>query len=152
MQHPSTSALATTALAGAAMVRAGASARTAGVLSVLALTLAGLALTAPPARAQTDLSGVWEIRLDTQIGEATWTATFEQDGAALSGEIDIGDRTVLPLEGKVDGASLDFTFIVPDLDGDLPIVLSGTIEGAAIEGDEGNFVWYGAGRWTGVKK
>ena len=139
-----------TALAGA--VRAGASARTASVLSVLALTLAGLALTAPAARAQSDVSGVWEINLDTQIGEATWTATFEQEGAALSGEIDIGDRTVLPLEGKVDGASIDFTFIVPDLDGDLPIVLSGTIDGATIAGDEGNFVWYGAGRWTGVKK
>ncbi len=133
-------------------MRVGASARTAGVLSVLALTLAGLVLTVPSARAQSDVSGVWEINLDTQIGQATWTATFEQDGAALSGEIDIGDRTVLPLEGKVDGASIDFTFIVPDLDGDLPIVLSGTIEGATIAGDEGNFVWYGAGRWTGLKK
>lgn len=135
------------------MTSLGGAARIAGSLaSLVALALAALALTAPTARAQSDVSGVWEIRLDTQIGEATWTATFEQDGAALSGEIDIGDRTVLPLEGKIDGASLDFTFIVPDLDGDLPIVLSGTIEGATIEGDEGNFVWYGAGRWTGVKK
>ena len=159
-----------TALAGAAPVRAGEPARTAGVfavrtsitggsaarlaavLAVLALALAGPGPAAPAARGQSDVSGVWEINLDTQIGEATWTATFEQDGAALSGEIDIGDRTVLPLEGTVDGAALDFTFIVPDLDGDLPIVLSGTIEGATIAGDEGNFVWYGAGRWTGVKQ
>ena len=122
------------------------------VFAIVALTLAFFALTALAARAQSDMSGVWEIHLDTQIGEATWTATFEQDGAALSGEIDIGDRTVLPLEGKIDGTSMDFTFIVPDLDGDLPINLSGRIDGATIEGDEGNFVWYGAGRWTGVKK
>ena len=139
-------------LAGATTMRAGAPARTAGVLSILALTLAGLALTASAARAQSDVSGVWEIKLDTQIGEATWTATFEQDGAALSGEIDIGDRTVLALEGKVDGASISFTFIVPDLDGDLPINLTGQVDGETIEGDEGNFVWYGAGRWTGAKK
>lgn len=156
MRHPSTTALAITALAGDAVTRSGARARPAGVLSVilsvLALTLAAFVLTGLAARAQTDVSGVWEINLDTQIGEATWTATFEQEGAALSGEIDIGDRTVLPLEGTVDGAALDFTFIVPDLDGDLPIVLSGTIDGATIAGDDGNFVWYGAGRWTGVKK
>ena len=156
MRHSSINALAITASRGRRARRRVARARRVlaprGVLPVLALTLAGLALTAPAARAQSDVSGVWEINLDTQIGEATWTATFEQDGAALSGEIDIGDRTVLPLEGKVDGASIDFTFIVPDLDGDLPIVLSGTIEGATIAGDEGNFVWYGAGRWTGVKK
>ena len=156
MRHPSTTALAITALAGDAVTRSDARARPAGVLSgilsVLALTLAALALTGLAARAQTDVSGVWEINLDTQIGEATWTATFEQDGDSLSGEIDIGDRTVLPLEGKVDGAAIDFTFIVPDLDGELPIVLSGTIDGATIAGDDGNFVWYGAGRWTGVKK
>lgn len=130
----------------------GAPASRVGVRTILALTLAGLVLTPPPARAQSDVSGVWAINLDTQIGEATWTATFEQDGAALSGEIDIGDRTVLPLEGKLDGASISFTFIVPDLDGDLPIVLSGQVDGESIEGDEGNFVWYGAGRWTGAKK
>ena len=120
--------------------------------SILAVTFAVLVLAAPAALAQSDVSGVWEIDLDTQTGEATWTATFEQEGASISGEIDIGDRMVLPLEGKVDGASIAFTFIVPDLDGDMPINLSGQIDGAAIEGDEGDFVWYGAGRWTGAKK
>ncbi|MCE2514354.1 MAG: hypothetical protein J4F37_04965 [Acidobacteria bacterium] len=133
---------------------AGAPARTTGVfsaLSIVALTFS-FALAAPAAHAQSDVSGVWEIHLDTQIGEASWTATFEQDGDALSGEIDIGDRTVLPLEGKVEGASIDFTFIVPDLDGDLPITLTGQVDGETIAGDEGNFVWYGAGRWTGARK
>ncbi|MCY4662360.1 MAG: hypothetical protein OXF93_21520 [Acidobacteria bacterium] len=147
MRHSSTPAF-----AGAPRGAAGALARTTAILSILGLTLAGLALTAPAARAQSDVSGVWEIHLDTQIGEATWTATIEQDGDSLSGEIDIGDRTVLPLEGKVDGVSIDFTFIVPDLDGDLPITLTGQVDGETIAGDEGNFVWYGAGRWTGAKK
>ena len=120
--------------------------------SITAVTFAALVLAAPAAPAQSDVSGVWEIDLDTQTGEATWTATFDQDGATISGEIDIGDRMVLPLEGKLDGASIAFTFIVPDLDGDMPINLSGQIEGATIEGDEGDFVWYGAGHWTGAKK
>ncbi len=150
MRHSSISAP-----AAAPRRAAGAPARTTGVFSALsigALALAILVLTAPAARAQSDVAGVWEIHLDTQIGEATWTATIEQDGDSLSGEIDIGDRTVLPLEGKVEGTSIDFTFIVPDLDGDLPITLTGQVDGETIAGDEGNFVWYGAGRWTGTKK
>ena len=43
-------------------------------------------------------------------------------------------------------------FIVPDLDGDMPINLSGEIQGGAIKGDEGSFVWYGRGVWTGAKQ
>ena len=55
-------------------------------------------------RAQSTVGGVWEILLDTQTGETVWTATFEQDGGTLSGEVDIGDRMILPLTGTVDGA------------------------------------------------
>ena len=43
-------------------------------------------------------------------------------------------------------------FIVPDLDGDMPINLSGEVDGATITGDEGHFVWYGSGTWTGKKQ
>ena len=103
-------------------------------------------------RAQTAVGGVWEITLDTQTGETVWTATFEQDGGRLSGEVDIGDRMILPLKGTVDGAAIAFEFIVPDLDGDMPINLSGEVEGSTIRGDEGSFIWYGAGRWTGTKQ
>lgn len=103
-------------------------------------------------RAQSAVGGVWEITLDTQTGETVWTATFEQDGETLSGEVDIGDRMILTLEGTVEGAAIEFEFVVPDLDGDMPITLSGQIEGATIRGDEGSFIWYGAGRWTGTKQ
>ncbi len=103
-------------------------------------------------RAQVEVGGVWEITLDTQTGQTVWTATFEQDGETLSGEVDIGDRMILTLEGTVEGAAIEFEFVVPDLDGDLPITLSGQIEGPTIRGDEGSFIWYGAGRWTGTKQ
>ncbi len=102
--------------------------------------------------AQTTVGGVWEILLDTQTGETLWTATFEQDGGTLSGEVDIGDRMILPLKGTIEGAAIEFEFIVPDLDGDMPINLSGEVDGTSIRGDEGSFIWYGAGRWTGTKQ
>lgn len=117
-----------------------------GLALLLGLAGAGLG-------AQSDVSGVWSIELDTQTGEQTWTVTFEQSGATLGGEIDLHDgESALPVEGSVDGDAIAFVFIVPDLDGDMPINLSGEIDGAAITGDEGHFVWYGAGDWTATKQ
>ena len=119
--------------------------------------LAGLALAAGPSaiavQAQSDVTGVWQITLNTQTGEQVWTATFEQNGGALSGEIDMNDSEgALPVEGTVEGAMIKWGFIVPDLDGDMPINLSGEVQGPTIKGDEGSFVWYGTGVWTGTKQ
>ena len=125
--------------------------RITAILGFTAVVLA--ALSGAGVRAQSDVSGVWRIDLDTQTGEQTWTVTFEQNGAALGGEIDMHDgEGTLPVEGSVDGNTIAFVFIVPDLDGDMPINLSGEIDGATIAGDEGHFVWYGSGDWTASKQ
>ena len=58
-------------------------------------------------QAQSDVTGVWQITLNTQTGEQVWTATFEQNGGALSGEIDMNDSEgALPVEGTVEGAMI----------------------------------------------
>ncbi len=104
-------------------------------------------------RAQSDISGVWEITLDTQTGEQIWTATFEQDGAALEGEIDMNDgEGPLPLTGSLEGSMIKWGFIVPDLDGDMPVNFSGEVQGATMTGDEGSFVWYGTGVWSAARQ
>ena len=102
--------------------------------------------------AQTDVTGTWEVTLTTQAGETNWTATFTQDGERLLGEIDLGDREILSLEGTVQGSAIKFTFVVPDLDGDQPIDLSGEVMGNTIQGDNGSFVWFGRGDWTAAKQ
>ena len=102
--------------------------------------------------AQTDVTGTWAITLTTQAGETNWTATLTQDGERLLGEIDLGDREILPLEGTVQGGAIKFTFVVPDLDGDQPIDLSGEVMGNMIKGDHGSFVWFGRGDWTAAKQ
>ncbi|GIT67237.1 MAG: hypothetical protein Ct9H300mP25_07090 [Acidobacteriota bacterium] len=53
------------------------------------------------------LSGIWEIKLDTQTGEQVWTATFDESGGSIAGEIDMNDgEGVLPLEGTVEAIRL----------------------------------------------
>lgn len=120
---------------------------------VASVLVAVIGLVAVTAQAQSDLSGVWQIMLDTQTGEQVWTAAFEQSGSTLGGEIDMNDgEGTLPIEGSVDGNMIKWGFVVPDLDGDMPINLSGEVQGATIKGDEGSFVWYGTGVWTGAKQ
>ena len=122
------------------------------IVFAVSLSLGFLVLTAS-VQAQSSLSGVWEIKLDTQTGEQVWTATFDENGGTIVGEIDMNDgEGVLPLEGTLDGTMIQWGFVVPDLDGDMPINLSGEIQGVAINGDEGSFVWYGTGVWTGMKQ
>ena len=115
--------------------------------------LLGFLVPTASVQAQSGLSGVWEIKLDTQTGEQVWTATFDETGGTIAGEIDMNDgEGVLPLEGTLDGNMIKWAFVVPDLDGDMPINLSGEIQGVTINGDEGSFVWYGTGVWMGTKQ
>ena len=124
------------------------------VLAFSVSVLVGLSVLPESLQAQSGLSGIWEIKLDTQTGEQVWVATFDESGGAIAGEIDMNDgEGVLPLEGTVDGNTIKWGFVVPDLDGDMPINLSGEIQdGTTINGDEGSFVWYGTGVWTGTKQ
>ena len=124
------------------------------LLAFSASLLLGLSLLSESLQAQSGLSGIWEIKLDTQTGEQVWVATFDESGGAIAGEIDMNaGEGVLPLEGTVDGNTIKWGFVVPDLDGDMPINFSGEIQGGTtINGDEGSFVWYGTGVWTGTKQ
>ena len=74
------------------------------------------------------------------------------DGDRLSGEIDLGNREILPLQGTVDDGSITFEFIVSDPDGDQPVTMTGEVLGDRIEGAEGNFIWFGSGAWTGTRQ
>lgn len=124
------------------------------VLTFSVSVLLGLSVIPESLQAQSGLSGIWEIKLDTQTGEQVWVATFDESGGSIAGEIDMNDgEGVLPLEGTVDGNTIKWGFVVPDLDGDMPINFSGEIQGGTtINGDEGSFVWYGTGVWTGTKQ
>ena len=124
------------------------------ILVFSASVLLGLLVLPESLQAQSGLSGIWEIKLDTQTGEQVWVATFDESGGSIAGEIDMNDgEGVLHLEGTVDGNTIKWGFVVPDLDGDMPINFSGEIQGGTtINGDEGSFVWYGTGVWTGTKQ
>ena len=103
-------------------------------------------------QAQTEVTGNWEMRLNTQTGVTTWQARFAQNGDRMGGEIDLGDNEVLSVDGTVEGSVLKFVIVVPDLDGDQPINFEGEMLGDVIQGAEGSFSWYGTGVWEASRE
>jgi len=121
---------------------------TAGVL----VAAVALVVDHGPVRAQAGVTGDWDIELTTQTGVTTWQARFEQEADKLGGEIDLGDNEVLSVDGTIEGSTLQFVIIVPDLDGDQPINFEGELVGDTITGAEGKFSWYGTGAWVASRK
>ena len=119
-----------------------------GVFATAVLLVMGVGQTF----AQGGLTGEWEMQLTTQTGVTTWQARFEQNGAQVGGEIDLGDNEVLSVDGNLDGSTLRFVIVVPDLDGDQPINFEGEVSGDVITGAQGSFSWYGTGDWTAQRQ
>jgi len=119
-----------------------------GVFATAVLLVMGVGQTF----AQGGLTGEWEMQLTTQTGVTTWQARFEQNGDQVGGEIDLGDNEVLSVDGNLDGSTLRFVIVVPDLDGDQPIDFEGEVSGDTITGAQGTFSWYGTGGWTAQRK
>ncbi len=121
------------------------------LFAITVTCLLALVGTALPKAQSDNLSGDWNVTLNTQTGITKWQATFVQEGEQLTGEIDIGDRMILPLEGTVKENTVQFVFVVPDLDGDQPISMAGQFDGTSIKG-KGSFVWFGDGEWMAERQ
>src|SRR3954469_2753557 len=111
--------------------------------TLLALSL----LTASPVFAQTNITGDWDVTVTSPQGTNTTPVTFKQDGDKVSGEFKSPQGT-LPFDGgKVTGNDLTFTFTITTQGMQLPITLTGKVEGATIAG-KADFGGFAEGDWT----
>ncbi|SPE60857.1 exported hypothetical protein [Verrucomicrobia bacterium] len=94
---------------------------------------------APPAAKTlaTDISGIWESEFDSQIGHQSYTFTFKQDGAKLTGKAnsEAGDRKreAELKEGKVDGDTISFAEILSLQDNEIRIAYTGKLSAGGNE-------------------
>lgn len=111
--------------------------------TVLALAL----LTASPAFAQTNITGDWDVTVTSPQGTNTTLVTFKQDGEKVSG-IFKAAQGQLPFDGgSLTGGDLKFTFTINTQGMELPITLTGKVEGAAMTG-KADFGGFAEGDWT----
>jgi hypothetical protein len=112
--------------------------------------LALFLLTTAPAFAQTNVAGDWDVTVTSPQGPNTTLVTFKQDGEKVSG-IFKSSQGELPFEGgTLTGSDLKFTFTITTQGMQLPITLTGKVEGATMTG-KADFGGFAEGDWTATR-
>ena len=104
----------------------------------------------PPAAKVTDVSGTWELNVESPMGSRASDAIFTQTGETLGGKM-VSPRGEVPLTGTVKGDTVNFSITVNAQGQTLQIDYTGTVTGDAMSGTV-VFGSFGDGKWTGKKK
>jgi hypothetical protein len=112
------------------------------------LTLLAMLLFVPGlAFAQTNVTGDWDVTIQSPQGANTVLVTLKQDGEKVSGLFK-GPQGELPFEGgTLTGDDLKFAFTVNVQGNSIIITLTGKVDGAAIAG-KADFGGFGEGDWS----
>ena len=111
--------------------------------TVLALFL----LASAPAFAQTSVAGDWDVTVTSPQGTTTTPVTFNQDGTKISGLFKSPQGQLAFDGGSLTGGDLKFTFTVNAQGMELPITLTGKVDGASIAG-KADFGGFAEGDWS----
>jgi hypothetical protein len=104
----------------------------------------------PPAAKVTDVTGTWELNVESPMGSRASDAIFTQSGETLAGKM-VSPRGEVPLKGSMAGDAIKFGINVNVQGQDLQIDYSGTVTGDTMSGTV-VFGSFGDGKWTGKKK
>lgn len=104
----------------------------------------------PLLHAQTDVTGTWDLTVQTQQGTATPSLALQQSGEQLSGTYHgrMGDSKV---DGTVRGKDIQFTVTLRFRDQDHVISYAGTVDTDTMKGTV-QFGDRGSGTWSGKRR
>ena len=105
-----------------------------------------LVLTVSATAQSPDVSGNWEVTINSPQGARTGQLSLKQEGEKLTGTIKsrMGET---PLDGSVKGKEIKFKYTVKFQEQDFTITLSGNIDGDALKGDA-DFGGLAQGDWN----
>jgi len=105
-----------------------------------------VALVAAPAAAQINVTGDWDMTIESPQGANTVKVTLTQDGEKVSGlfKSQMGE---LPFTGTLTGVDLKFGFSLPIQGQSLDITMTGKVEGQTMAGKV-QFGGFGEGDWS----
>ncbi len=105
----------------------------------------------PPAAAKvTDVTGTWELNVESPMGSRASDAIFTQTGETLGGKM-VSPRGEVPLTGTIKGEAITFGLNVNVQGQNLQIDYTGTVTGDTMSGTV-VFGSFGDGKWTGKRK
>ena len=124
-------------------------------MRALGVILAAVAvLVSAPANgaAQTDLSGMWTLTIQSDQGDQPLPITIVQDGESLTASGEVPELGPIEMKGTLDGSDVLFEWDLYIEGMELSIVFSGTIaEDGTISGTA-DFGGFGEGGWSAKRQ
>ncbi len=119
-------------------------------LAVTILLLSVMFVPAAMAADTANVSGEWDLSVETPNGTGTPSVTFKQDGENLTGTYK-GRFGESQLKGTIKGNEFTFSVTISIQGQDLVLDYSGTVDGDSMKG-KAKFGDYGEGNFTGKRK
>ncbi|HUK91488.1 MAG TPA: hypothetical protein VLZ81_13885 [Blastocatellia bacterium] len=121
------------------------------LIALATAVVAALTVIAPVAgaRSDADVSGQWDLTVNSPQRTTNPTLTLKADGGKLTGTLK-GQRGEIPVTGTITGADIKLIYSVKFQDNDLTITLTGKVTGDSMKGDA-DFGGLAQGDWSGVR-
>jgi hypothetical protein len=118
------------------------------IIAAVAIVLGACSTTPsqPPAPKVADLTGIWVLTTESQMGSEDARMTVRQTGSALAGTI-AGRNGSIDYQGSVTGTAVAFDFIIKVRGNDLKLDYTGTVDGDTMKG-KAVFGQFGEGTFT----
>jgi hypothetical protein len=97
--------------------------------------------------AATGIAGKWDATLKTQMGDLPVQVEFVESAGKVTGTI-VGPMGPVELAGTFDGSALKLDFVAKTPQGDIPVTMSGELNGDAIVNGKAEFGGMGQGEWS----
>jgi len=120
------------------------------VLVAVTLAAAPLFGQEPAKQKKVDVTGTWELTVESPQGAMTMTANYKQEGETLTGT-HVSEMGEVPLKGTVKGVDITYTLTIDAQGQSFTITHTGKVDGDTITGtaDLGGM---GTMNWTAKRK
>ena len=98
--------------------------------------------------AQTDLSGMWILTVQSDQGDNPLPVTIVQDGESLKATGEIPELGPVEMTGTIDGAEVVFTWLLAVEGMEFEIILTGTVADDGTISGTADFGGFGQGGWN----
>ena len=122
--------------------------RLAAVAAVAVVAMVALATRGASAQGKVDVTGKWQLTVESAAGTGTPTVTFKQDGEKLSGHYSSQTLGEADFTGSVKGMALTFSFNADAGGVTLAVTYTGAIEGKDAMKGTVSLGEAGDGTWT----
>jgi hypothetical protein len=120
------------------------------IVAALVVAVPAFAQDKPKETPKIDVTGTWDMSVESPRGTMTLTSTFKQEGEKLTGT-QSSEMGEMALEGTVKGADIAFAIVIDMQGQQMTITYVGKIDGESMTGTI-EFGGMGSAAWTAKKK